>query len=61
MSHSEAAARFLADEARTDWHDASLWFVREKRDRASGVVGEWEALRERASRIKEHTLTHLDT
>lgn len=61
MSHPQAAARFLADEARTDWHDASLWFVREKRDRASVSVGAWEALRDRASKIKEHTLTHLDT
>ncbi|MEZ4699221.1 MAG: lactate utilization protein B [Rhodothermales bacterium] len=61
MSHSEAAARFIADEARTDWHDESIWFVRAKRDRASQSVPEWEALRERASEIKEHTLTNLDT
>jgi L-lactate dehydrogenase complex protein LldF len=60
VDHAAAAARFTADEARTDWHDASLWFVREKRDRAAAAVPEWEALRELASAIKEHTLSRLD-
>jgi L-lactate dehydrogenase complex protein LldF len=60
VDHAAAAAAFNADVARTDWHDASLWFVREKRDRAAAAVPDWEALRERASTIKEHALTHLD-
>jgi L-lactate dehydrogenase complex protein LldF len=60
VDHAAAAAAFNADVARTEWHDASLWFVREKRDRAAGAVPDWEALRERASVIKEHALTHLD-
>ncbi len=60
VDHAAAAARFNADEARTDWHDGALWFVREKRDRAAAAVPEWEALRELASRVKEHALTHLD-
>jgi len=60
VDHPQAAAAFNADVARTDWHDASLWFVREKRDRAAASVPDWEALRERASAIKEHALTHLD-
>ena len=60
VDHPGAAARFNADVARTDWHDASLWFVREKRDKAMHGVPEWEALRELASQIKEHTLSHLD-
>jgi len=60
VDHPAAAAAFNADVARTEWHDASLWFVREKRDRAAASVPEWEALRTRASAIKEHALSHLD-
>jgi L-lactate dehydrogenase complex protein LldF len=60
VDHAAAAARFLADEARADWHDGALWLLREKRDRAAAAVPEWEALRELASRIKEHTLSRLD-
>ena len=61
VDHAAAAAAFTADASRTSWHDESLWFVREKRDRAAAAVPDWEALRERASAIKEHALTHLDT
>ena len=60
VDHAAAAEAFNADEARTDWHDEALWFVRVKRDRAAASVPGWEALRDRASAIKEHTLTHLD-
>jgi L-lactate dehydrogenase complex protein LldF len=60
VDHAAAAAAFTADAERTGWHDASLWFVREKRDRAAASVAGWEELRERASAIKEHALTHLD-
>ncbi len=57
--HPSAAARFTANEARAHWHDESLWFVREKRDRAARALPEWEALRECAAAIKTHTLDHL--
>jgi L-lactate dehydrogenase complex protein LldF len=57
--HPEAAARFVADEARARWHDESLWFVRAKRDRATRRLPEWEALRTCAAEIKAHTLDHL--
>ena len=60
VNHAAAAARFTADEARTDWHDGALWHVRRNRDRAAAAVPEWEALRELASAIKEHTLARLD-
>ena len=60
VDHARAAAAFVADDARTDWHDAALWHVREKRDRAAGQVPEWEALREHAAAVKDHTLSHLD-
>ena len=41
-------------------HDLTFWNVREKRDRMSKALPEWEALREQASRIKMDVLTHLD-
>jgi L-lactate dehydrogenase complex protein LldF len=44
-----------------DWHDQALSFVREKRDNASKTLDEWESLRELASNIKAHTITHLDS
>ena len=59
VDHARRAADFGADEARTDWHDGALWHVREKRDRAVAQVAEWEALRQAASDIKEHTLSAL--
>ena len=59
LNHAEASEKFIADAERTDWHDETLWFVREKRDKASKVLPEWEALREHASLIKDHTLANL--
>lgn len=58
--HAEAAQVFIKDEARTDWHDETLWFVRHKRDKAVNTLPEWEILRDWASRIKNHTLSNLD-
>jgi L-lactate dehydrogenase complex protein LldF len=58
--HSVAAAAFLKDGERARWHDETLWFVRAKRDKAAQSLPEWEALREAASKIKEHTLSRLD-
>lgn len=60
VDHGAAAAAFVADEPRTDWHDAALWHVREKRDRAAASVPEWEALRSLAAAIKDHALAQLD-
>lgn len=60
IEHAKAAASFLTDENRTDWHDETLWFVRQKRDRAARNIPEWEQLRELASQIKNHTLSNLD-
>ena len=59
VDHAAAAARFTASEARTDWHDRALWFLRAKRDAAAAEVAGWEALREQASQIKAHTLSRL--
>lgn len=58
--HTEAADRFIANKEQETWHNETLWFVREKRDRMAMVVPEWEQLRDLASKIKLHTITHLD-
>jgi L-lactate dehydrogenase complex protein LldF len=60
MDHAKAAEIFNKDKARTTWHDETLWMVREKRDKAARLVPDWEKLREAASQIKSHTLSHLD-
>ena len=57
--HSKRAARFVADAEKTSWHDATFWSVREKRDKMAQELPEWEDLREHASQIKKHTITHL--
>ena len=58
--HSKAARRFQKNLQRAEWHDNTLWGVRVKRDRMSKSVPEWEQLRDMASAIKRHTLSHLD-
>ncbi|UFH46220.1 lactate utilization protein [Flavobacterium galactosidilyticum] len=58
-THADLAEKFIADEPRTNWHDDTLWFVREKRDKAAHGLPEWEQLREWASQIKNHTLSNL--
>ena len=60
MSHAKAAASFVADAERTTWHDRALWHVREKRDAAARRIPDWEALRDQAAAIKQHTLSRLD-
>jgi L-lactate dehydrogenase complex protein LldF len=58
--HASRAAGFNQDEARVNWHDETLWFVRQKRDRAAKDLEEWEELREAASQIKNNVLSRLD-
>ena len=58
--HSKAAESFLNDKEKSVWHDNTLWGVRVKRDRMAKGLDEWEQLRELASGIKKHTLSHLD-
>ena len=61
MNHSEAADKFNKDFDRTTWHDETLWWVRQKRDRAAFAIPEWEDLRNMASQIKHNVLSNLDT
>lgn len=56
--HAKAAEAFTANKERMHWHDQALFIVREKRDKMAHQIPEWEDLREMASRIKLHTITH---
>jgi L-lactate dehydrogenase complex protein LldF len=60
MNHPQEAAEFLKDATNAKWHDETLWFVRDKRDKISKSVPEWEALRELASQIKDNVLANLE-
>ncbi|MCS7019915.1 MAG: lactate utilization protein B [Cytophagales bacterium] len=60
MNHAYEAAKFNRDVPRTNWHDETLWFVRQKRDAAVKAIPEWEQLRELASQIKANVLANLD-
>ena len=59
MPHPRLAQEFIDNKPRAQWHDKSLWFVREKRDRMASDVPEWEELRQHASAIKMHTMSRL--
>jgi L-lactate dehydrogenase complex protein LldF len=59
LDHAANSTEFNKNEARVDWHDETLWFIRQKRDKSSKQIPEWEALREAASQIKNHTLSNL--
>jgi L-lactate dehydrogenase complex protein LldF len=60
VDQSEAADRFIAAREHEKMHDEWLWDLRRKRDREMHGIPEWKELRNLASAIKEHTLTHLD-
>lgn len=59
IPHSEAASLFNKNEERVNWHDETLWFVREKRDKSAHQIPEWELLRETASQIKMNVLSNI--
>jgi len=59
MNHAPLATEFIKDRPRAQWHDATLWFVRAKRDKAAQSLPEWETLRECAAQIKAHTQYRL--
>lgn len=58
--HKDKARSFLKNAEYAAWHDNTFWGVRTKRDNMARALPEWEALREKASAIKRHTVTHLD-
>jgi L-lactate dehydrogenase complex protein LldF len=57
--HAELAEIFNKDNKRVDWHDETLWWIRQKRDKAVHKIPEWEQLREAASGIKFNVLSNL--
>lgn len=57
--HSELSEIFNKDEDRVGWHDETLWFVRQKRDKAAFQIADWELLRETASQIKNNVLSNM--
>jgi L-lactate dehydrogenase complex protein LldF len=57
--HAALSEDFIKDEERVNWHDASLWWIRQKRDRSAKQIPEWEDLREAASLIKSNVLSNL--
>lgn len=58
-SHAELSEGFNKDEARVSWHDETLWWIRQKRDKAAHQMPEWEWLRQTASGIKDYVLGNL--
>ena len=60
VDQARAAEAFLAAPKHLEMHDRRLWDLRERRDREMRDHDDWEALRERASAVKEHTLARLD-
>ena len=58
--HVVLSEQFNKAEDRVNWYDETLWWIRQKRDKAAWSLGaEWEPLREQASQIKAHTLSNL--
>jgi len=60
VNPEQLAERFIALEQHEVTHDRLVWGMRQNRDKSVAGVPEWGVLRELASQIKEHTLTHLD-
>ena len=57
--HSKAAEIYQMKPEVVERHDKTFFGVRQKRDRMAQALPEWEDLREAASQIKKHTITHL--
>jgi L-lactate dehydrogenase complex protein LldF len=59
VDQAKNAAEFIHDRIREKHLDQLMWMLRTRRDEAARRVPEWEQLRDLASAIKEHTLSHL--
>lgn len=60
VNQVKLGAEFIADTAHRVSHDRCLWEARMRRDKTAKQIPEWEEMRALASRIKLHTLSHLD-
>lgn len=59
IDHVGASSSFIGRPEHLAFHDRRLWELRTRRDQETRAIPEWEQLRELASAIKAHTLTHL--
>ncbi len=57
--HSRRAKEILKGHDKVTHHDKTFWTVRQGHDRMMHGLPEWESLRDHASQIKKHTITHL--
>lgn len=57
--HATLAEKFNEDESRVDWHDETLWWIRQKRDKSVHQIPLWEELRNAGSAIKNNVLANL--
>ena len=57
--HTKAAAKFLQNTERAKWYNQAIWSLRQKRDKQSHSVPEWEDLRQAACDTKLYTNSHL--
>ncbi|MBQ7181270.1 MAG: lactate utilization protein [Bacteroidaceae bacterium] len=57
--HAKAAEEYLRSDEIVSRHDKTFFGVRQKRDNMAQALPEWEDLREAASQIKKHTVSHL--
>lgn len=60
VNQVKLGAKFIADTPHRMSHDRCLWEARMRRDRVASMIPEWEEMRELASQVKRHTLSHLD-
>ena len=60
VNQVKLGAKFIADTPHRISHDRCLWAARMRRDKTASQIPEWEEMRNLASQIKLHTLTHLD-
>ena len=57
--HARKSHEILKNVDKITRHDQTFWSVRQNRDKMMNQLPEWEDLRELASNIKKHTVTHL--
>ena len=60
VNQVKLGAEFIADTPHRESNDRCLWAARMRRDKVAATLPEWEQMRDLASGIKEHALSHLD-
>ena len=60
VNQVKLGAEFIADTPHRESNDRCLWAARMRRDKVASTLPEWEEMRDIASEIKQHSLSHLD-